>query len=105
MRESRIEEHLRDASAAMGGLAVKHVSPGRAGDPDRLVALPVAPCAACGCRARVGLLELKAPGKEARALQEARHREWAALGVPVGVADTRRAVELWLERLAAGCRS
>ena len=51
MRESDVEAWLVRAAKNRGGLAVKHVSPGRMGDPDRLVALPVHPCPECGRRA------------------------------------------------------
>lgn len=99
MRESVIEAGLVRQVRAMGGLAVKHVSPGRAGDPDRLVALPVPECPTCGRRAVVGLLELKAPGEQPRPLQRARIAEWESLGVRAAWADSHAGVDLFLREL------
>lgn len=99
MRESVIESGLVRAARARGGLAVKHVSPGRSGDPDRLVALPVPPCPACGRRVAVGFLELKAPGEQPRPLQRARIAEWESLGVRAAWADSHAGVDLFLRGL------
>lgn len=98
MKEQAVESHLIGQVRALGGLAVKHVSPGRAGDPDRLVAIPRRPCPACGSRARVGLIELKRPGEVPRPLQLARLIEWQDLGVPAGWADTKQGVDLVLQQ-------
>lgn len=99
MRESDIEALLARGARGMGGLAVKHVSPGRAGDPDRLVALPVHPCPECGRRAAVGLLELKRPGERPRPLQLARIDQWESIGVRAAWADTPARVEQFLKGL------
>ena len=40
MRESEIERHLAIVAKEMGGMAVKFVSPGLNGVPDRIVLLP-----------------------------------------------------------------
>lgn len=66
MRESEIERQLSVAVKKMGGTAVKFVSPGLNGVPDRIVLLP---------------------GKKPRALQEKRKRQLEALGFPVYVID------------------
>lgn len=62
----------------MGGMAVKFVSPGLDGVPDRIVLLP---------DRKMAFVELKAPGKKMRALQEKRKRQLEALGFPVYVMD------------------
>jgi hypothetical protein len=100
MKESKLEDYLEAEARKLGGLAAKHVSPGRAGDPDRLVALPARACPACGCTARVGLLELKREGKEPELLQAVRIEQWEAVGVPAGWAATRASVDGFLARLA-----
>ena len=99
MRERDVERHLVTAAAAVGGLAVKHVSPGRSGDPDRLIAIPTPTCPTCGRGCAVGLLELKAPGEQPRPLQRARILEWESLGVQVGFADTKSRVDEFLRNL------
>ena len=104
MREVTVERGLVERVESMGGIAAKHVSPGRAGDPDRLVAVPMPGgcCPMCGTAARVGLLELKAPSGGLRELQERRMEQWRAVGVPSGWANGHGAVLAWLERLQRG---
>ncbi|WP_320951672.1 VRR-NUC domain-containing protein [Hungatella effluvii] len=78
MRENEIERHLVAAVKKMGGLAVKFVSPGLDGVPDRIVLLP---------GRKIAFVELKAPGKKPRALQEKRKRQLESLGFPLYVID------------------
>lgn len=76
--ESSIERILARKVKKMGGLAVKFVSPGLDGVPDRIVLLP---------GRKMAFVELKAPGKKPRALQEKRKRQLESLGFPVYVID------------------
>lgn len=76
--ESRIERALSVQVKKRGGMAVKFVSPGLDGVPDRIVLLP---------GRRIAFVELKAPGKKPRPLQEKRKRQLEALGFPVYVID------------------
>ena len=78
MRESEIESRLRAEAKKMGGMAVKFVSPGLDGVPDRIVLLP---------GGKVAFVELKAPGKRLRPLQEKRKRQLEGLGFQVYVVD------------------
>lgn len=78
MREQEIERHLAGAAKKMGGMTVKFVSPGLDGVPDRIVLLP---------GRKMAFVELKAPGKKPRPLQEKRKRQLEALGFPVYVID------------------
>ena len=78
MREKIIEQHLVKAAKNSGGIAPKLVSPGFDGMPDRLVLLP---------RGKIGFVEVKAPGKEPRPLQVARHGLLRRLGFKVYVLD------------------
>lgn len=78
MREREIEQKLVRAVKDMGGLASKFVSPGLDGMPDRLVLLP---------GGHMGFIEVKAPGKKPRALQEARMRMLRELGFRAFVLD------------------
>lgn len=79
MREKTIERKLVLAIKDMGGIAPKFMSPGFDGMPDRIVLLP---------GGRMGFVEVKAPGKVPRPLQEARHRMLRLLGFKVYVLDT-----------------
>lgn len=78
MREKDIEHKLVTAVKRCGGAAVKFISPGLDGMPDRLVLLPGGLCA---------FAELKAPGKHLRPLQTARHKMLKKLGFKVYVID------------------
>ena len=78
MRENVIERQLAMAVKKMGGMAVKFVSPGLDGVPDRIVLLP---------NKKMAFVELKAPGKKLRPLQEKRRWQLEALGFPVYVID------------------
>ena len=78
MRESEIERRLAVSVKRLGGMAVKFVSSGLDGVPDRSVLLP---------GGEVAFVELKAPGKKPRPLQEKRKRQLEELGFPVYVID------------------
>ena len=79
MREKQIEQKLSIEAKNMGGIAPKFVSPGFDGMPDRIVLLP---------HGRMAFIELKAPGKKLRPLQEKRKRQLEALGFSVFVVDS-----------------
>lgn len=76
--EKYVEQKLVTKAKKMGGLAVKFVSPGLDGVPDRLILFP---------GGKVAFAELKAPGKKLRPLQEKRKRTLEALGFRVYVID------------------
>ena len=78
MREKIIEQHLVKAVKNSGGIAPKLVCPGFDGMPDRLVLLP---------GGKIGFVEVRAPGKEPRPLQVARHGLLWRLGFKVYVLD------------------
>ena len=78
MRENKIEAKLKQMVEKQGGIAPKFVSPGLSGMPDRLVLLP---------GGHIAFVEVKAPGKAPRPLQEARHRILRKLGFKVYVLD------------------
>ena len=78
MRENLIDRQLAMAVKKMGGMAVKFVSPGLDGVPDRIVLLP---------DKKMAFVELKAPGKKLWPLQEKRRRQLEALGFSVYVID------------------
>lgn len=90
MREKQIEQKFVKAVKAAGGIAVKFVSPGFDGMPDRMVLLPG------GC---IGFAEAKAPGKKPRALQEARHGMLRRLGFKVYVLDDAGQIERILREI------
>ena len=78
MARVNLEIVLVKAVKNSGGIAPKLVSPGFDGMPDRLVLLP---------GGKIGFVEVKAPGKEPRPLQVARHGLLRRLGFKVYVLD------------------
>lgn len=78
MREKDIERKFVQKVKAVGGIALKFISPGYDGMPDRIVLLP---------DGHMGFVEVKATGCRPRALQTARHRLLAGLNFRVYVLD------------------
>lgn len=78
MHERIIESKLTRTTKAMGGLALKFISPGYDGVPDRIVLFP---------GGRIAFVEVKAPGKTLRPLQVRRKRQLELLGFRVYVLD------------------
>jgi G:T-mismatch repair DNA endonuclease (very short patch repair protein) len=83
MKETHIEKKLKKRIEGLGGKCKKFVSPGSSGEPDRICLFP---------GGRVFFVEIKAPGKKARPLQEKRHEELRELGFKVLVVDTEEEV-------------
>lgn len=83
MRESAVERKLVAEVKKRGGLAVKFVSPGLNGVPDRLVLLP---------SGKMAFVELKAPGGSMRPLQKKRASQLAGLGFRVYCVDGKEMI-------------
>ena len=78
MRERDIERKLVQAVRQTGGLALKFVSPGFNGVPDRLILF---------MGGKVAFAEVKAPGEKPRPLQVHRMEQLRGLGFRVYVID------------------
>ena len=78
MREKVIEKKLIQAVHRCGGLALKFVSPGFDGVPDRLLLFTVG---------KAAFVEVKAPGEKPRPLQVHRMEQLRRMGFPVYVID------------------
>jgi hypothetical protein len=83
MSESEIEKALTLAVKKRGGIALKLISPGMSGVPDRLVLIN------CG---RIAFVELKATGKQMRPLQIKRKKQLEALGFLVYCIDKKEQI-------------
>jgi len=90
VRERNIETYLRDQVCKAGGAAMKWVSPGNNGVPDRIVIMP---------GGRMAFVELKAPGKKPTQLQLVQHERLRALGCDVRVIDSREGVDELIKEL------
>lgn len=82
-REKTIEQWLVKAAKNMGGIALKFVSPGFDGMPDRIVLLP---------EGKIAFVEVKAPGCKPRPLQLSRHGMLRRLGFMVYVLDSEEQI-------------
>ena len=90
IKEKQIEQKICAAAKKSGGIAMKLVSPGLAGVPDRLLLFPGGKMAFC---------ELKAPGKKPRPLQIHRIEQLRALGFQVFVLDDPGQIEGIISRV------
>lgn len=88
--EKSVEQYLRQQVKKAGGLALKFVSPGFTGVPDRIILMP---------GARVYFAETKDRGKKPRPRQQRVHKFLWDLGFMVFVPDTTTAVDnmmIWI---------
>lgn len=83
MRENEIEKFLLLKVRAVGGECIKFNSASMNGLPDRIVLMP---------GGKLYFVELKAPGKSPRLLQEAIHKKLRDKGFKVFVIDTKEKV-------------
>ena len=83
MRESAVEKAFVDAVRKAGGEALKFTSQSRNGVPDRLVLF---------FSGKAAFVELKAPGKKMRPLQEKRKRALEELGFLVFCVDSKEMI-------------
>ncbi len=93
MRERNVERILVRSVRSAGGLALKFVSPGLAGVPDRLLLFP---------EGRIAFCEIKAPGEKPRPLQVHRMEQLRALGFRVYVVDGEEQIPKLIERISEG---
>ena len=93
MRESEIERKFVNAAKLRGGIALKFVSPGMNGVPDRLVLMP---------GSRMAFTELKAPGESMRSIQRKRKRQLEQLGFTVYCIDRPEQIEGVLDEIEKG---
>ena len=93
MNEKKIEQKLRDEVKRRGGLALKFVSPGFVGVPDRIVLMP---------DGNVGFVEVKAPGEVPRAIQVSVHKRLKRLGFKVFVLDNIESITHVIDEIERG---
>jgi len=79
IEEAVVEKRLKKEIEKIGGKALKFVSPGMSGVPDRIVFLP---------GGKIIFIELKAPGKKPKPMQNYRAKELRNLGCDVRCIDT-----------------
>lgn len=90
VRESEIEAYLVSSVRKMGGMALKFVSPGQVGVPDRIVLLPERPPI---------FVEVKAPDGVLSAVQNVTLERMSAAGAIVCVVFNKGDVDHLLKNL------
>lgn len=90
VKEKEVESYFCTQIKKLKGLPFKFISPGNAGVPDRLAILP---------KGIVIFVELKAPGKKTRALQDRKIARIKELGHWVEVLDSFEAVDDFITRV------
>lgn len=93
MKEKEIEKKLTLEAKKRGGLALKFISPGFDGMPDRIVLMP---------EGKIAFVEVKAPGKHPRPLQMARHKLLRSLGFKVFVLDDEKEIHKTIDNTLGG---
>jgi hypothetical protein len=93
MREREIERKLVQAVRVMGGIALKIVSPGFDGMPDRLILFP---------GGRAAFAEIKKYGMKPRPMQLQRHGMLRGLGFKVFVIDDEEQIKTILMEILGG---
>lgn len=95
MLEKTIENKLRQAVEAAGGLCLKWTCPGRRGVPDRMILMP---------GGRITFVELKRPGAKVReeGLQAFWHERLRQFGFQVEVIDDAQQISGLVARLTEG---
>ena len=83
MDETRLERRLKSEVKKHGGKALKFISPGMAGVPDRIVLLP---------GGQAVFVEMKKTGEKLRKLQQKRVKDLEALGFKVYKLDSEEAI-------------
>lgn len=92
MRESKIEDYLKQKIRAEGGEVRKVKWIGRNGAPDRVVML----------KGQVCFIELKAPGKKPEPHQKREHKRMRDMGAMVLVIDSREQVDSFVGMCRGG---
>ena len=90
MKESAVEKRLVKRVKEAGGLALKFVSPGCTGVPDRIVVLP---------GGRIAFVECKRPGELPRPLQLHWIDKLRGLGFTATTVDSYEAVDRFMEEV------
>ncbi len=90
MEENRVENYLKRRVEKLGGKAYKWAPVGVVGVPDRMVLLP---------GGKIIFVELKAPGKKARKIQEFRAKQLRDLGFQVECLDTIEKIDRLIQNV------
>lgn len=93
MLESDVERYFREKIKGAGGMAVKFVSPGLSGVPDRIVLLP---------GGKIYFVELKKPGGRVRPLQKKVINKLRRLGQEVHIIKSFSEVDFFLRKVSGG---
>jgi hypothetical protein len=90
INEGMLERRLKHEVEKNGGMALKFTSPSMAGLPDRIVLIP---------GGKAIFVEMKAPGKKLRPLQQKRKSQLEAIGFTVYCLDSIQSIETFIREV------
>lgn len=90
LSENQLEEKLRKKIKELGGIALKFVSPGRAGVPDRIILMP---------QGKIYFVEMKSPRGEVNPIQKYVFEKFEELGFKVHILNSDDAIKNFLEKI------
>lgn len=90
LSENQLEEKLRKKIKELGGIALKFVSPGRAGVPDRIILMP---------QGKIYFVEMKSPRGEVNPIQKYVFEKFEKLGFKVHILNSDDAIKNFLEKI------
>lgn len=92
LSESQLETYLFKRVSKLGGMALKFLSPGRAGVPDRIILMP---------GGRIYFVEMKSPDGSVNSIQEYVFEKFAELGFKVHILNSIESIEKFLSQFTS----
>lgn len=90
LSENQLEEKLRKKIKELGGIALKFVSPGCAGVPDRIILMP---------QGKIYFVEMKSPRGEVNPIQKYVFEKFEEVGFKVHILNSDDAIKNFLEKI------
>ena len=88
--ESQLERKLFEQIKKMGGMALKFISPGRAGVPDRIILMP---------GGKIYFVEMKSPRGEVNPIQEYVFEKFKNLGFEVNILNSDEKIKNFIQEI------
>ena len=90
LSESQLEENLCKKIKKLGGMALKFMSPGRAGVPDRIILMP---------GGKIYFVEMKSSNGPVNPIQEYIFEKFEELGFKVHILNSEQTIENFLKKV------
>ena len=90
LSESQLEENLCRRIKKLGGMALKFMSPGRAGVPDRIILMP---------GGKIYFVEMKSSNGPVNPIQEYVFEKFEELGFKVHILNSEQTIENFIQKI------